>query len=311
MKVYRDIDHLPSFRNAVLTIGTFDGVHKGHQQIIHAMRSMAKEADGETIIITFNPHPRKIVRPETSLEMINTLDEKIHLIERHGIDHLVIVPFTEAFAQQDAHDYIHNFLVERFHPKTIIIGYDHHFGKNRTGNFDLLAKLADTYRYQLLELPKHVIDQIAISSTEIRNALWKSDVDTANKLLGYDFFFSGTVVHGDALGRKLGYPTANLVYNDADKIHMGQGVFAVQVRVKDKLFNGMLSIGSRPTVNGFDERIEVNIFDFDEDIYGESITVILKKYLRPQEKYATLDELIRQLAIDKQDSLKCLNPGPF
>lgn len=308
MQVHRAIEALPNFQNAVLTIGTFDGVHKGHQQIIKAMVAMAKEVAGETVIITFDPHPRKIVQPDKSLELINTLDEKIQLIEQHGIDHFVIVPFTETFSQQSAEAYVEHFLVKNFHPHTIIIGYDHHFGKDREGNFDLLAKLADIYRYQLLEIPKHVIDEIAISSTKIRNALWESDTDTANKLLGYDFFFEGEVIYGDQLGRKLGYPTANLSYVDPDKIHLGQGVYAVMVEVSSKIYKGMMSIGNRPTITGLDERVEVNIFDFDQDIYGEKIKVTVKKYLRGQEKYPSLDLLIEQLHKDKTNSLQILNP---
>lgn len=311
MQIHRDIDHLPSFKNAVLTIGTFDGVHKGHQQIIKAMKAMSKEVEGESIIITFDPHPRKIVQPYTSLELINTLNEKIRLIESHGIDHLVVVPFNEVFASQDAHAYIRDFLVQKFQPHTIIIGYDHHFGKNRTGNFGLLAQLADQYNYQLLEIPKHVIDEIAISSTNIRNAIWKSEIDTANKLLGYEFFFSGIVIEGDKLGRKLGYPTANLSYTDNDKIHLGNGVFVVMAEVQGKLWKGMLSIGNRPTVNGLDERIEVNLFDFNEEIYGDEMKVYVKKYLRGQEKYNSLDLLIEQLNKDKQNSLFHLSPGSF
>src|SRR5215213_4657466 len=196
MQVHRTIEGLPSFSNAVITIGTFDGVHEGHMKIIDALIKEASGAGGESVIISFDPHPRKIVNPNEHLQLINTLDEKIELLSQTMIDHLVIVPFTPAFAEQSADQYIENFLIGKFHPHTIIIGYDHHFGKGRKRNFMLLAEKADQYGYRLLEIPKYILDEVAVSSTKIRNALLKSDVDTANKLLGYEFFFEGVVIRG-------------------------------------------------------------------------------------------------------------------
>jgi riboflavin kinase / FMN adenylyltransferase len=306
MQVHRSIDNLPVFRNAVITIGTFDGVHHGHKKILDALVKEARSVEGEAVLISFDPHPRKIVNPNQHLQLINTLDEKVELLSKTGIDHLVIVPFNRYFADQTANEYIENFLIQKFHPHTIIIGYDHHFGKNRQGNFMLLAEKADQYNYRLMEIPKYILDEAAVSSTKIRNALLQSDSDTANKLLGYDFFFEGVVIKGDQLGRKLGYPTANLQYTDQDKIHLGHGVFAANAVVGGKEYKGMLSIGNRPTIENSDERVEVNIFDFDEEIYGETVRVIVKKYLRGQEKYSTLDELIKQLGIDKENSLRVL-----
>jgi riboflavin kinase/FMN adenylyltransferase len=306
MQVHRSIENLPPFRNAVITIGTFDGVHEGHKKIIDALIKEARSVQGEAIIITFHPHPRKIVRPDENLQLINTLDEKIELLNKTGIDYLVIVPFSNQFASQTADEYIENFLIEKFHPHTIIIGYDHHFGKNRKGNFMLLAEKADHYNYRLLEIPKYILDEVAVSSTQIRNALLQSDIETANKLLGYDFFFEGIVIKGDQLGRKLGYPTANLEYTDADKIHLGHGVYAAYTIVDEVIYKGMLSIGDRPTLEKSNERIEINIFDFDKEIYGKIIRVVGKKYLRGQEKYSSLDELKNQLAIDKKNSLEVL-----
>jgi len=271
MQVHRSIDNLPGFLNAVITIGTFDGVHEGHKKIIDAVIREARSVQGEAIIITFHPHPRKIVNPNEHLQLINTLEEKISL-----------------------------------HPHTIIIGYDHHFGKGREGNFMLLAEKADIYNYRLLEIPKYILQEVAVSSTQIRNALLQSDVETANKLLGYEFFFEGIVIEGDKLGRKLGYPTANLEYTDADKIHLGHGVYAAYAEVNGRKYKGMLSIGNRPTLVNSNERVEVNIFDFDEEIYGETIKVMVKKYLRGQEKYSSLDELKDQLALDKENSLAVL-----
>lgn len=307
MQVHRSIESLPPFRNAVLTIGTFDGVHRGHQQIINALKEEAQRVQGETVIITFHPHPRKIVNNNNiALQLINTPEEKIQLLEQHQIDHLVVVQFDKSFAELSAEDYIKEFLVNKFHPHSIIIGYDHRFGKNRIGDFKLLEEKSIVYGYQLIEVPQHVIDEIEISSTKIRSALLEGDVITANKLLGYDFFFEGLVVSGDKLGRQLGYPTANLVYTDKDKIHLGEGVYAVYVQIDDVVKKGMLSIGKRPTLYDVLERVEVNIFDFDGDLYGRTLKVIVKKYLRQQEKYPSLDALKAQIDKDKLNSLNVL-----
>ena len=306
MQVHQHLYALPHFTKSVITIGAFDGVHKGHQKILAALQQEAQRIGGESVLITFHPHPRKIVAGNFSLQMINTLEEKIDLLSQHDIDHLVVVPFTPAFADQSAEGYVRNFLVEKFKPHSIIIGYDHQFGKDRKGNLELLQKMAPEYHYQLIEIPKHVTNEIVISSTKIRNALLESDVETANELLGYDFFFTGKVVNGDKLGRELGYPTANLEYTNSDKIHLGQGVYAVYVKVKEAVYKGMLSIGTRPTIGEGDEKVEVNIFDFNEEIYRQEITVTVKKYLRPQVKYSNLYELEKQLAKDKEDSLRLL-----
>jgi len=316
MKVYKDIEQLPRFKNAVITIGTFDGVHQGHRQIIEHLQQEAKKINGETVIITFHPHPRKVVSSAIlGIRLINTLGEKIELLEKAGIDHLAIVPFTEVFANQPAEDYIQNFLIEKFHPHTIIIGYDHRFGRDRQGDYRLLEKMSTSYNYVLKEIPKHMLDEIAISSTNIREAIIHGDIETANKLLGYDFFFEGIVVDGDKLGRKLGYPTANLKLTDEEKIHLGDGIYAVYVEspvqsrsqsVNSKHFKGMMSIGFRPTVDAKKRVIEVNIFDFDKDIYGEMIRVYVKKYLRAEIRFSNLDDLVKQIGQDKVESLKCL-----
>jgi riboflavin kinase / FMN adenylyltransferase len=306
MQVHRSIENLPSFTNAVITIGTFDGVHEGHKKIIDALVGEARSVQGEAIIMTFQPHPRKVVNPNEHLQLINTLDEKTELLEKAGIDHTVIIPFNQQFASQAANEYIENFLVARFQPHTIIIGYDHHFGKGRQGNFMLLAQMADRYNYRLLEIPKYILQEVAVSSTQIRKALLESNIETANKLLGYDFFFEGVVIRGDQLGRKLGYPTANLQYTDFDKIHLGHGVYAAYGIVDGTSYKGMLSIGKRPTLDNSDERVEINLFNFDREIYGMTVRVIVKKYLRGQEKYSSLDELKKQLSIDKENSLSAL-----
>jgi riboflavin kinase/FMN adenylyltransferase len=316
MKIHRDIDNLPVFRNAVITIGTFDGVHMGHRQVIDKLKSEAAAIGGESVIITFHPHPRKVVSSTIlGIRLINTLDEKLVLLEQLGIDHTVVVPFTDAFANQPAEDYISNFLVQRFHPHTIIIGYDHRFGRDRLGDYRLLEDKATQFGYRLKEIPKHILEDISISSTNIREAILHNDTSIANKLLGYEFFFSGMVVHGDKLGRQLGYPTANLKVMDEEKIIPGNGIYAVYAEViddelvrrrpSDKL-KGMMSIGFRPTVDGKKRVIEVNLFDFAREIYDQTLTVYVKKYLRQEIKFNGLEELVKQIDQDKIDSLDVL-----
>jgi riboflavin kinase / FMN adenylyltransferase len=309
MQVHHDIENLPQFRNAVVTIGTFDGVHMGHREVIDRLKSEALAINGETIIITFHPHPRKVVSSTIlGIRLINTLDEKIELLENLGVDYLVVVPFTDAFANQPAEDYVKNFLVSKFHPHTIIIGYDHRFGKDRKGDYLLLEKMASEYNYNLKEIPKQMLDEISISSTKIREALLEGKIEIADKLLGYEFFFSGTVVHGDKLGRKLGYPTANLKIRDEEKIIPGNGIYAVYAQIEKSLekLKGMMSIGFRPTVDGSKRVIEVNIFNFDEEIYDQTLKVYVKKYLREEIKFEGLKELVKQIDLDKIESLKVL-----
>ena len=314
MKVFRDITQLPAFNKAVITIGTFDGVHTGHQQIIQQLKKEAQRIDGETVLVTFDPHPRKIVS-EKPLQLLTTLPEKIELLEQQGIHHLVVVPFTADFAAQSADAYVEDFLLRRFHPHTVIIGYDHRFGNQRSGNFHLLEQYAGRHAFELIEIPVHVIDEASISSTKIRNALLEGKVEVAAQCLGYDYFFEGVVSTGQQLGRTLGYPTANLSISNPDKLIPGNGVYAVQVTMDAgngatgaARVDGMMNIGVRPTVDGLHRVIEVNLFDFAEDIYGQTIRVHLKKYLRAEQKFSGLEALKAQLATDKQQALQWLRP---
>jgi riboflavin kinase/FMN adenylyltransferase len=273
------------------------------------MQSEAAKVNGETVIITFDPHPRQVVAKERApLFLINTLEEKISLLEKLKIDHLVVIPFTEAFANQTAEAYISDFLVNTFHPHTIIIGYDHRFGKGRSGDYHLLEAKAAEYNYIVKEIPVYMLEDITISSTKIREAILAGDVDTARNCLGYDYFFSGTVIQGNQLGRTIGYPTANLQINNENKLVPGNGVYAVTIK-NEKLKikkGGMMNIGVRPTVDGVNRVIEVNIFDFDTDIYGETLTVTLKKHLRSEVKFNGLDALKAQLALDKVAAMEAL-----
>lgn len=302
MLVYRNIEQIPLFRNAVITIGTFDGVHTGHQQVISQMKKCATEVNGETVIITFDPHPRTVVNASAGIQLINTLGEKIELLAAMGIDHLVVIPFTEEFAKLSAEDYIAQFLIRYFKPHTLIIGYDHRFGKGRTGNYELLKQQSVIYRYQLQEIPAHILNSISVSSTRIREAVSAGNMVAARNLLGYDYFFSGKVVEGNKLGRTLGYPTANLEIAEKFKLIPGDGIYAVDAVLSDepgKIYAGMMSIGFRPTIGISDRTIEVNIFDFERMIYGHTIKVIVKRFLRPEVKFDTLEALKKQLAIDK------------
>jgi riboflavin kinase/FMN adenylyltransferase len=326
MQVHRDIDNLPLFHNAVVTIGTFDGVHVGHRQIINKLKVEAIKVNGESVIITFHPHPRKVISSAIlGVRLINTLEEKIEVLAGLGIDHLVIVPFTDAFANQPAEEYIRDFLFEKFHPDTVIIGYDHRFGRERLGDYKLLEKMAPQFGFKIKEISKHILEEIAISSTNIREAVLHNDIEMANRLLGYTFFFEGEVVHGNKLGRQLGYPTANLKIHDSEKIIPGDGIYAVYASikkgmqneeatmdevnsfpVKDAQYQGMMSIGFRPTVDGKKRVIEVNVFDFNKDIYEKTMRVYVKKFLRAEVKFNTLEELVKQIDQDKIDSLQVL-----
>lgn len=311
IQVHRDLEQLPEFKNAIITIGTFDGVHLGHQQIIKLLKEEAASSGGETVIITFHPHPRKVVtQGKSDVKIINTLQEKTELLDRLGIDHLVVVEFNDAFANQTAEEYIQNFIFKKFHPQTIIIGYDHKFGKNRSGDYHLLEKLGERFGYKVKEIPERVLNEIIISSTKIREALLRSDIDTANNFLGYRYFFEGKVVVGNKLGGTIGYPTANLAIENEEKLVPGNGVYAVELTIggDTTVYKGMMNIGVRPTVNGKKRTIEVNIFDFNKDIYGENIRVYVNSYLRGEVKFAGLDQLKEQLAKDKTDAQEKLNP---
>ncbi len=308
MKVYTSIESIPRFEKAVITIGTFDGVHKGHQLILDQLKKEADRIDGESLIITFHPHPRKVVAgAQQPVQLINTIEEKIELLTKNGIDNIVIVPFTEAFSKLSPEAYIEDFLVSRFHPHTVIIGYDHRFGQGRKGDYKLLEEYSARLGFELKEIPAHLINESTVSSTRIREAILQGDIQLANTLLGYDFFFEGKVVEGNKLGRTIGYPTANLQVENEEKLVPGNGVYAVQAEIGDgktPMHHGMMNIGLRPTIGGSRRMIEVNIFDFDAEIYGKTVRVYLKKFLRGEQKFNGLDALKDQLAIDKKNSLQ-------
>jgi riboflavin kinase/FMN adenylyltransferase len=307
MKVYYNIHQLPEFKNAVITIGTFDGVHQGHQQIIQQLLQEAKAIHGTAVLISFFPHPKQVVSLQKGpLFIINTPEEKYDLLHKQGIKHIVVVPFNKSFAEQSASSYIKNFLVDLFHPHTIIIGYDHRFGNNREGDFYLLEKESEKYGFKIKEIPEHILKNVTISSTKIRTALLAGDIDTAATYLGYLYFFSGKVIQGNQLGRTIGYPTANLEIENEQKLIPANAVYAVNIEItgRGETYKGMMNIGLRPTVDGSKRMIEVNIFDFDEMIYGSTLKITLIKHLRNEVKFNGLDELKTQLAKDKENALR-------
>jgi len=302
MRIFRDIANLPSFKNAVITIGSFDGVHRGHQKIIKRINHLAKEIEGESVIITFHPHPRKIIYPkDNSLELLSSLNEKIELCEKFGVDNLVIVPFSIEFSQQNPREYIEKFLVGLFHPKYIVIGYDHRYGLNREGNIDLLKEYEAKNGFAVIQIKKQELEDITISSTKIRNALKSGYVEEANQFLNHDYRLSGKVAHGDKIGQTIGYPTANIQVIEKDKLIPAEGVYGVECHIEGLKKRGMLYIGTRPTLQGKDHRqkIEVNIFDFNDSIYDKEIEVRFKHQVRGDIKFDSLDELKAQLAKDK------------
>ena len=308
MQVYTDIHNLPTFKNAVITIGTFDGVHQGHMQIIKQLVQEAGVIDGTPVVITFYPHPKMVVQREDQMYFLNTQAEKFNLLQELGINDIVCVPFDKSFSEQTASDYIKNFLVDKFHPHTVIIGYDHKFGLNREGDYQLLEEGGKRYGFNVKEIPEHVLRSVVISSTKIREALHTGAVETANEFLGYSYSFTGIVVRGKQIGRTLGFPTANIDVHDPSKLIPAIGIYAVKV-FSDKFkagFDGMLSIGTNPTTQGTTRTIEVNIFDFDGDLYDSLLTVRLIRKLRNEEKFDTLDDLVVQMEKDKIATIEVL-----
>lgn len=308
MKTYSDIQSFEPIKNAVVTIGTFDGVHIGHQQIISTLKASAKALGGETVILTFFPHPRMILHPEDQeLKLITTIAEKTELLGELGIDHLIITPFTRDFSNLSPEDYVKEILVKKIGTRKIIIGYDHRFGKNREGGIDELIRLGDVYGFEVEVIPEQDVKEVAVSSTKIRQAVLAGDVATAHAFLGHPFSLRGKVIRGDQIGRKIGYPTANLFVEENFKLIPSDGIYAVLVKTHQSTYKGMAYIGHRPTVNGMSRNIEVNIFDFDQEIYGQYIQLDFLHYIRGDQKFHSLEELGLQLGLDRLAALGLLN----
>lgn len=294
----------------VVTIGTFDGVHLGHQQIISRLQEIAQKRGGETVIFTFHTHPRLVTAPnETNLRLLTTLKEKTKLFEQYGIDHLVVYQFNKAFSELSNSEFVENILVKQMRTHCLVVGYDHKFGKNREGDFDYLQRCATKFNFEIEKLDVLTVEKDSVSSTKIRHALENGMIEKANRYLGYRFTLHGTVVDGKQLGRKLGFPTANIEASDKHKIIPGYGVYAVKINIENKVHNGMLNIGTRPTFNNnADNRsIEVNIFDFNDNIYGKEITLEFVGKIRDEQKFDGIESLVAQLQKDKKMALNVLS----
>lgn len=309
MKIHENFSDFQDIPHAVVTIGTFDGVHLGHRKILHRLRFLADQSGGETVLITFWPHPRMVLRPEThNIRLLSTYDEKNRLLEAYGIDHLVSIPFTKAFSETTSEEFIHHILIEKIQTKILVIGYDHKFGKGREGGFDHLRANQEKYGFALEEIPREDIDSIGISSTKIRQALEEGDILSANSFLGGPYDISGTVVQGKQIGRTIGFPTANIAIRDPNKLIPKDGAYIVSALVEGKVLKGMLNIGQRPTLDGLNKTIEVHLFDFDSTIYGLDIRISFLDFLRPEKKFPSLAELKEQLNRDKETAKRFFDP---
>ena len=306
MMVFNDIAQVRNIPNAVVTIGTFDGVHIGHQAIFRKMRELAETIDGQTVVVTFSPHPRQVLNIDSSnLRFICTEEEKLKRIEQFGIDNVVIIRFTKEFARTPSEDFIKNFIIERIKPSYIVVGYDHHFGKNRMGDFDQLTQLGQQFNFKVERVEAQDVDEVAVSSTKIRHALAIGDVATANRLLGYPYSVTAEVVRGNMIGRTIGFPTANLELPKEYRLINNAGVYTCLVDLNGTTYKAMANIGKRPTIGDRDDDnfiIEVNIFDFDQDIYGQHITVRFLDRIRSEVKFNGLEELKTQLNQDREQA---------
>jgi len=308
MKIYNCIKDFKPIHNAVVTVGTFDGVHLGHQAIFKTMRKEAEAINGETAVITFYPHPRIVLGLDSeNLKFINTQGKKINRLEEAGIDHLIIVPFNKEFASISSEEFINDLVLEKIHPKIIVIGFDHHFGKDRGGSYEMLSKIGLEKGFKVLKVDAQYVNDVPVSSTKIRKLLKNGAVLTANNFLGYEYSITGKVVKGKSIGRDIGFPTANIDVADEFKLIAAVGVYACRVEYMGQIYKGMCNIGYRPTVNYGDLTIEVHIFDFDKQIYGEEITIIFVDRMRDERKFDNLKELSNQLKLDQEHALKLLS----
>lgn len=310
MKIYTNLSNYISENRTFVTIGTFDGVHIGHKKVIKKLIKSAKKHHATSVLLTFFPHPRTILQKNVDIKLINTIDERIQLLEKLGLDILIIQEFNEKFAQQSALDFVKNILVNNLNIAKLVIGYDHQFGKNREGNFEQLVSYGKTYNFKVKETPREDINNIAVSSTKTRNAIKNGEISKANKYLGYYFMISGEVVKGKNLGEKIGFPTANLQVKETYKLLPKTGAYIVKANIENKKVFGMMNIGFRPTVKGKNQTIEIHFFDFNNNLYGKKIQIDVLKFLREEQKFESVEALKNQLTIDKDFSLNYIR-GTF
>jgi len=308
LKVYNSLDAFLKLNNAIVTTGTYDGVHKGHRKILQTLVETAKADGGESVVISFWPHPKKILSNlvEQEGKSLTTIEEKTQLLKDIGIHHFLILPFNREFSELTSEEYVQQILVNKIGTKKLIIGYDHRFGKNREGSFEYLLQNSTKFGFTVVEIPKQDLNDIAISSTEVRNALLNGNVVKATMYLEQPYTLKGLVVKGKQLGHTIGFPTANIKVYDSEKLIPANGVYATKVVYKGQQLKGMLNIGYRPTLDGVDKTIEVNIFDFNKEIYGEELEIIFVERIRSEEKFSGLDALKLQLAKDKTRSIELL-----
>ena len=302
MRIFRDLNELAEFKNSVVTIGTFDGVHIGHQKILKKLNNEASSINGESILFTFYPHPRMVVFPDShNLKLIQTIDEKIESLRAYGLDNVIIYPFTKDFSRLTAFEFVRDILVNKLKVKKLVIGYDHQFGRNREGNIEFLRESAEMFDFEVIEISAQEIDEVNVSSTKIRNSIMDGNIDRANDFLGRPFRISGDVVKGNRLGRELGFPTLNLQLSNDHKIIPAEGVYAVEINLMNVVYKGMMNIGKNPTVSEILERkYEVHVFDFDQDVYGEHVAILFHQFIRKEKTFDNLEELKSQIQEDEK-----------
>lgn len=307
MQIHEGLTDFPSIPHAVVTSGTFDGVHLGHQKILHRLSELAKKSKGETVLLTYWPHPRLVLYPkEHHLRLLSSFEEKVALLRDFGIDHLITLPFTQEFSQMSSVDFIQQILVEKIQTKCLVIGYDHKFGKNREGSFDYLQAHSKELGFDLEEISRQDVDDMGVSSSKIRTALESGDLTTATSYLGRPYSLSGEVVEGQQIGRSIGFPTANILVKDDYKLLPKNGVYAVNVQVENRQYKGMLNLGNRPTVAGEQKTIEVHLFDFSGNLYHKQVSVAFIQFLREEKKFADLAALKSQLILDQEKAMLVL-----
>ena len=307
MKIFHSINDFSSTKKTILTLGTFDGVHIGHKKILKKLTQNTENQKYESLVLTFFPHPRMVLQEHSDIKLLNTIDEKIDLLEKIGIENLVIHPFDEAFSRLTAEEFVSNILVDRFHIQKIVIGHDHRFGRNRTANIDDLIAYGKEYGFEVEQISVQEINDISVSSTKIRNALLEGDMALANDYLGYNYFLTGNIVKGKQLGRTIGFPTANLKIEENCKLIPQNGVYIVKSIIDGQSVFGMMNIGFNPTVDGQKQSIEIHYFDFNADLYNQKISVSILQRIRSEQKFESVELLKEQLEKDKKTALAFLN----
>ncbi|MBC8407995.1 MAG: bifunctional riboflavin kinase/FAD synthetase [Rhodobacteraceae bacterium] len=307
MKIYSSIEAFQNVKKPIVTTGTFDGVHFGHRKIIDRLSEVARKCDGETVLLTFSPHPRMVLFPDDhGLKLLNSLDEKKRYLEEAGIQHLIVHPFTKEFSRITSINFVRDVLVNQLNTHKLVIGYNHHFGRNREGSFEHLKEFAPVYGFEVEEIPVQLLDDVGVSSTKIRKALFAGDVRTATDYLGYEYELKGVVVRGNALGRTIGFPTANLQLSDTNKLVPADGVYAVRVEVKGDWYDGMMNIGVKPTLKNQARTLEVHLLNFGQDIYREEICIKFVERIRDEIAFNDINQLSQQLEQDRFSASKIL-----